>query len=145
MHWIDELIEESGRELALLVAVIATTGSLFTSQILGWAPCELCWYQRVFMFPLIPILGATIIWENRNLETLSIGLAAIGAPIALFHHLLVRFDPTQGCGIALPCSMQYQFDLGIVAVRPMYLPLLSFIAFGLIIVILWRRHQLLSG
>lgn len=144
MHWIDELIEESGRELALLVALIATTGSQFTSQILGWAPCELCWYQRVFMFPLTPILGATIIVENRNLEKLSIALAAIGAPIALFHHLLVRFDPTQGCGFALPCSMQYQFDLGVIAIRPMYLPLLSFIAFSLIIIFLWRRFSLIS-
>ena len=43
--------------LAWLIATLATLGALFMSEIMGLAPCVLCWYQRIFMFPLV------IIWH----------------------------------------------------------------------------------
>src|SRR5947207_1902461 len=37
---------------AFLVAAVATGGSLFFSEIAGFVPCELCWFQRICMYPL---------------------------------------------------------------------------------------------
>jgi len=90
------------------------------------------------MYPLVPLLGTTLVVSYQRLKDMAFLLAIIGALISLFHHLFVRFDPTQGCGFALPCSMQYQLNLGVVILRPMYLPLLSFVAFTLIALLLWR-------
>lgn len=131
-----DLIDEIGIEIAFLIALIATASSLFTSQILGWSPCVICTYQRVFMYPLTLTLGIAVFYSRKIWRYVSIGLAAVGAPISLYHHLFVRFDPTQGCGFALPCSMDFQFNFGFLYLRPMYIPLLSFIAFLIILLIL---------
>ncbi|WP_288254060.1 disulfide bond formation protein B [uncultured Hydrogenophaga sp.] len=39
------------------VALAATLGALFIGEIMGMTPCLLCWYQRIFMFPLAIVLG----------------------------------------------------------------------------------------
>jgi disulfide bond formation protein DsbB len=46
-------VDALGYELwtAFVVAAIATGGSLF-SEIAGFIPCELCWFQRICMYPL---------------------------------------------------------------------------------------------
>ena len=45
---------------AFLVAMAATLGALFIGEVLGQMPCTLCWYQRIAMFPLVPILGLSL-------------------------------------------------------------------------------------
>jgi hypothetical protein len=44
----------------LLIALAATLGALFIGEVLGQMPCTLCWYQRIAMFPLVPILGLSL-------------------------------------------------------------------------------------
>ncbi len=138
------LIDEAGIEIAFLIGLIATAGSLFTSQILKWSPCTLCLYQRVFMYPLVLILGIAVLWRNIWLRRVALSLAVAGAPISLYHHLLVRFDPTQGCGLAIPCSMGYQFNLDFFVLRPMHVPLSAFIAFMAIALVLGFKEFIYS-
>ena len=45
---------------AFLIALAATLGALFIGEVLGQMPCTLCWYQRIAMFPLVPILGLSL-------------------------------------------------------------------------------------
>ena len=116
---------------AFLVAAAAALGSLYASQVSGWQPCDLCLYQRIFMYPLVIILGFYL-WNNRRPAAGWVLLPVIGFAVSLYHHLLVRFDPTQSCGFALPCSMEHGFYLGAFALQPMYLPLLAAIAFAVI-------------
>jgi len=123
-----------GRRLAFLIALTATVASLATSLIFGWSPCELCSLQRIFMYPLVPILGV-MVWTESGSRWWVIIPALIGLLIASYHHLLVRFDPTQGCGLALPCSMEFGWYIGPVALQPMYLPLLAGLAFLSVIVV----------
>lgn len=122
-----------GRVLAFLIALIATVASLITSLVFGWSPCDLCTAQRVFMYPLVLILGV-MVWTARGSRWWVIIPACIGLLTASYHHLLVRFDPTQGCGFALPCSMEFGWYIGPIALQPMYLPLLAAIAFFAIII-----------
>src|SRR5262245_21617994 len=69
--WIDDLVDllsVSSRHIALLAAWIATCGSLFFSEVLGWRPCELCWYQRILMYPLAILLAIGIFRRDRGLH-----------------------------------------------------------------------------
>lgn len=54
------------RHIALLAAMLATVGSLFFSEVLGWIPCELCWYQRILMYPLTVLLFIGIWRDDRK-------------------------------------------------------------------------------
>lgn len=124
--------QQFGRMLAFVVALIATLASLITSVVFGWDPCGLCTAQRIFMYPLVLIIGF-MLWTEKGSRWWVIIPAAIGFVLSTYHHLLVRFDPTQGCGFALPCSMDFGIYIGPVAIQPMYLPLSAGLAFLLII------------
>lgn len=129
-------VTEYGREIAFFVALVATASSLVTSQVFGWNPCRLCVFQRALMFPLLLILGWILFYDiDVSAYLLLLPLAGVG--LSLYHHLLVRFDPTQDCGFALPCVTEYGFYIGSFGVQPMYVPALAFIAFAIITISLF--------
>ncbi len=61
-------VNAASRYIALLAAWIATSGSLFMSEVLLWVPCVLCWYQRILMYPLTLILTVGILRRDRGLH-----------------------------------------------------------------------------
>jgi disulfide bond formation protein DsbB len=120
------------RLLAFTVAILAVSGSLFTSTQLGWDTCTLCLWQRFFMYPVPVIIGAAIL-NDTNWERWAVyALTGIGAVFSFAHFLLVWLDPTQTCGFALPCSFANPLYIGSFGFRPVFLPLLAFLGFGVI-------------
>ena len=72
---------------AWLVALASTGGALFIGEVLGQAPCDLCWFQRAFMFPLSVVLGLAALRGDRAVRPYALALAGIGLAIAAFHTL----------------------------------------------------------
>src|SRR3990167_11058634 len=83
-----EFIKKNLLQLALLQATLATTGSLIFSEVLKYPPCVLCWYQRIFMYPLVVILAVGIWKKDKNLPYFVLPLSIIGGIIAIYHNLL---------------------------------------------------------
>lgn len=84
-------IEERNSWLLLfswMIAVAATLTALFISEIVGQPPCDLCWFQRIFMFPLAVILGIAAFRSDPNVRFYALPLVGIGAVIAAFHSLI---------------------------------------------------------
>ena len=74
--------------LAFVVASVATGGSLFYSEIEGFVPCEFCWYQRIFMYPL-SIALLLLAWYGANRAARYVlPLAVVGAGISIYHMLI---------------------------------------------------------
>lgn len=73
---------------AWLIALVATLGSLFVSEFLNIKPCMFCWYQRVFMFPLVIILGIASYKNDVKIVPYIISFPIIGAIIAFAQTLL---------------------------------------------------------
>lgn len=88
------------RHIALLAAIIATCGSLFFSEVLFWIPCKLCWYQRILMYPLAPILLIGIARDDRGLHWYGLPLSLTGVAVSLAHYLEVLSvtPPLAVCG-----------------------------------------------
>ena len=108
-----------------VVAVVATAGSLYLSLGLGLVPCDLCWYQRILMYPLVVVLGVAA-WEDRVAVWRTAALLAVpGAGIATYHSYLQRTTTT--CTFSGPCaSIQY-------TVGPLTIPNLALLAFVLVL------------
>lgn len=81
-------ISDAGVWLALLVAAGATIGSLYFSEVAGFNPCRLCWFQRIAMYPLVPILLVGALRRDPNVRWYVVPLAAIGAAISGWHTLI---------------------------------------------------------
>ena len=113
--------------LAWLLALVSSLGALFFSEVMNLPPCVLCWWQRIFMFPLVFTLGLSLFARDSAGIRYSMLLAAIGWLVALYHFLLYSgFIPKgmQPCGPGLSCS-EISFELW----GFMTIPLMSLIAF----------------
>ena len=122
--------------IAWLIATASTIGSLFFSEIMELIPCVLCWYQRIFMFPLAIILLMGLFPYDPKVVRYAIPITLIGLLFTIYHCLLFYgFIPEdmQPCGKGVSCS-----DDGMVLFDFIPIPLLSLAAFVSITILLFR-------
>ncbi|MEH7119806.1 disulfide oxidoreductase [Neobacillus vireti] len=128
--------------LSWVAAIIAALGSLYFSEVMHFIPCTLCWYQRIFMYPLAIILGIAFYRNDEGIYRYVLPLSIIGMLISGYHTLLQKLPYLQQfemCTTGVPCSKDYINWLGFITI-----PLLAFVAFTIITVsllILARRKR----
>lgn len=120
---------------AWLVALLSTLAALFIGEVLGQAPCTLCWFQRAFMFPLAIVLGIAAFRGDSGVWRYGLPLAVVGFGIALYHALLyagVISEALQPCAATGPsCSGEGMLIFGAIPI-----PYLAVLGFGLVIIAL---------
>lgn len=118
---------------AFLISLFSMLLSLFYSDIALYTPCLLCWYQRIFMYPQVFILGLAIYKKDATVAGYSIILAAIGALIALYQVYLQfggeSFGTCSVVGSTVSCTAKYVLEFGYVTI-----PVMSLTTFLLILV-----------
>src|SRR5262245_33554230 len=116
--------------LAFVVAAFATGGSLFFSDIAHFVPCELCWFQRICMYPLSIITLLAAIARDDRVARYLLPLPAVGACVAVYHLLVQEgvFEQTNACLISAPggCATKWIEEFGFVTI-----PALALTAFAL--------------
>lgn len=125
----------SGRDGALFAAwvtsLLATGSALFIGEVMGQTPCDLCWFQRAFMFPLAVVLGVGVLVGDGTVWRYAVPLSLIGGAIAAYHSLLyadIISEPIRPCTASGPsCTDAAMVILGIP------IPYLSLVAFATIL------------
>lgn len=118
---------------ALLIAFVATAGSLFFSEVMSLPPCVLCWYQRIMMYPLILIFGVGLFRNVKESFIYGLALSCTGLVIAIYHNLLYYHlipESITPCTSGVSCTSRQIEWLGFITI-----PMLSLMAFILITVI----------
>jgi disulfide bond formation protein DsbB len=112
------------------MAVVATLGSLYYSEVAGFTPCEYCWYQRIAMYPLALILGIAAFRRDLAIRLYAIPLAATGAAISAYHYTIQHFPSlAQGsCDLFAPCSAAYVWKFDFVSI-----PFMALVSFAVVI------------
>lgn len=123
-----------------LIVTAATLGSLFFSEIMNFPPCALCWYQRIFIYPLVIMIPMGLFPFDRSVIRYSLPLVIVGWGIAFYQNLLyygIIPESLTPCSQGISCKEEYINILGILSI-----PMLSLIAFSIVtvlFVILSRR------
>ena len=117
-----------------LIAMAALFGSLFFSEVMGLKPCVLCWWQRIFIYPLAVLFLVGLLHLDRSVVRYTLPLAIIGLGFAIYHYLVYSgFIPEslQPCSEDLSCAEINLELMGFITI-----PLLSIFAYSAIIIIL---------
>ena len=128
--------------VAWLIVTASTLGSLFFSEIMELPPCSLCWYQRVFMFPLVVVLSMGLFPFDSRVVRYALPLSVLGTLVALYHVLLqggVIPESAAPCSQGVSCS-----DVDLLVLGFASIPVLSLIAFGAVtalLITLFRRSS----
>jgi disulfide bond formation protein DsbB len=120
--------------LSFLISLIATLGSLFFSEIMNFIPCSLCWYQRIFMYPLVFLFSINLLFPDDKIFKYAFPLVVVGWIISVYHNLLMlKIIPENlsPCVQGVPCSVDYLNWFGFITI-----PLLSFFAYTSILILL---------
>jgi len=133
-----EYLNNFADELSFLIAFAATSGSLYFSEIFELEPCPFCWYQRIFMYPLVVLLGTSLFLKKSSRDFV-IPLAMIGSAIAVYHIAVQAIGESiaTGCGeSAVSCSVIYIQYAGYVTI-----PVMALTAFTAIILLQWKFRK----
>ena len=135
------LVREFGANavaMAWVVSLVATSGSLYFSEGAGFVPCELCWYQRVAMYPLVVVLGVAAFRNSGLVRWYAVPLAGVGALVAIYHYALQRIPAldTGTCAPEAPCTQTWLNEFGFISI-----PFMALTAFGAILVLLLVFHR----
>lgn len=117
---------------AFIIALVATAGSLFFSEVMKLPPCVLCWYQRIAMYPLVIILMVGLLRTGKECIHYAMPLILAGLGIAFYHNLLyynIIADSIIPCTQGISCTAKQIEWLGFITI-----PFLSLAAFSLLLV-----------
>ena len=118
--------------LQFLISLFSIFGSLFFSEILKYPPCSLCWYQRIFIYPVAFIILAGVYFKSKDTNKFIFPMAWMGLIFSVYHNLIYYkiIEVIVQCSEASPCTVQQLNYLGFITV-----PLLSLAAFLALVVI----------
>lgn len=130
-----DFVRENSLGIAFVIALAATLGSLFYSEVAEFAPCKLCWYQRILMYPQVILLGIAWWKEDWGIKKYIVSMSVLGALIAAFHYY-EQVTPRQltSCdtsGFSASCSERFVTTFGYITI-----PAMSFTLFLLVIVLM---------
>jgi len=125
--------QQIGPFLALGTALAAMLGSLYYSEIAGFVPCTLCWYQRILMYPLTLILLVGLIKQDGNLPDFVLPFSVLGMGFATYHYLIQVgvIEHSAVCAVGIPCDLRWVNYFGFVTI-----PFMSLTAFTMITILM---------
>ena len=130
-------MKENDKKMYLLmgqfvISLMAIFGSLFFSEVMKFPPCNLCWYQRIFIYPVALIILTGLFWGSKDTNKFASPFIIIGLIFSVYHNL-VYYKVIQiiiPCSESAPCTAEQLNYLGFVTI-----PLLSLIGFAALLVL----------
>ncbi|HRW36266.1 MAG: disulfide bond formation protein B [Acidimicrobiales bacterium] len=136
-----EAVAPQALGLAAGVALVATLGSLYLSEVADFPPCRLCWFQRIAMYPLVVVLGVGAVRRDAGARLTGAILAGLGACVSIWHLLVERYPTLESgsCDPTNPCSTKWVEEWGYLTI-----PAMALSGFALILVLLAAARPTVS-
>ncbi|RJR14012.1 disulfide bond formation protein B [Candidatus Parcubacteria bacterium] len=128
-RWVVTKVETWGMWKLLLLSFGGSLLTLYYSEILGYPPCPLCWWQRVFLYPQVALFAVAIWKREKLIVDYTIVLSGLGFLVALYHHALQVLPsgslpcPAEG---TVSCAQRFVFEFGYITFPLMAATLFAF-------------------
>jgi len=129
------LLKDYTFHIGFLVALMAVLLSLFYSEIVGYPPCELCWIQRIFLYPQLVLFGMELYKKERSIIDFSIVFAVLGSITSIYHIFIENGGSSSiACSVTnavstgeVSCATRYIYEFGYITMPIMALTMSVFI------------------
>ena len=125
---------------AFIVALISTLGSLYYSDVLGYVPCVLCWWQRIFMYSQVLLFGTALVKGDRNVARYGLVFSLVGGFLAGVHSYLqgavLENGFCEAVGYSVSCTQNFGVSYGYITI-----PFMALTAFVLIAGLCWNSRR----
>lgn len=138
---LSEFLEDYGGWLAFIVAAVAMLGSLYYSEVAGFLPCRLCWYQRILMYPLVSITLVGALRRDDYLPGYVLPLSILGMCVSTYHYLMEKgvVPASTTCSADVPCNVTYVNYFGFITIA--FMALVAFTLITLIMLGTWNAYR----
>lgn len=131
-----QLVQDWGLWAMFVLVLFTVSATLLYSEVIGIVPCGFCWFERIFLYPQLFILGVALYTKDKLAAKYTFALSVIGFLIALYHHYVQmggsQFIACPTTGPGADCAKQIMLEFGFIT-----FPMLAVIGFGFIIVVSW--------
>jgi disulfide bond formation protein DsbB len=138
----NKFILENGLYICWFISLVATGGSLYFSDVVGYPPCTYCWYQRILMYPNVILLGIAAVRRDHRQVLYTLPLSVLGIGMSSFHYLTQKTGllKTVGhsCGI-IPCDTTYINWFGFITIP--FLALTAFVLLTIMQILILRAMR----
>lgn len=125
---------------SFLLSFGAAAGSLYYSNMVGYAPCELCWFQRIFLYPQFFLFGVALWGRYRDVWKYSLPMSLAGAYVAAYQYYGQMFNvgvlPCDTVGGVSSCAQRYFLEFGYIT-----MPMMALSVFVLFIVFYFLERK----
>lgn len=112
--------------LGFIVSLIAVAGSLFYSNGVGFEPCYLCWWQRIALYPMLPLFLVAFLKKDRGVFKYILPLALVGLVLSTYHaYVQWGGNPLIPCDATASCAKLYVYAYGYVTIPTMSLTIVA--------------------
>lgn len=139
--------QEKGLLVAFVVSLLAVVGSLIYSDVIGYEPCKLCWFQRIFMYPQVILMGLALWRRDQWMKVYGFILSVVGALVAAFHYtgqLGLTPLPCSAVGYSASCAERFVMEFGYITIPMMALSAFLLIAAALSLSVKFRSSAPLA-
>ena len=109
---IGSAVVQRRNELTALVAVVATLGSLYFSEVANFVPCRLCWFQRIAMYPIAVVAVVGAVRRDTGVRWYVVPLAVLGGAVAAYHSMIELgwLSDSESCALFGPSCADVWFE-----------------------------------
>jgi disulfide bond formation protein DsbB len=129
--------------LGFLISFLGMVMSLFYSEVVNYIPCDLCWYQRIFMYSQVFLFAYAWYRKDRAILPYTLLLSLFGLAIGIYHHMLqIGFDLMKPCSsapFAVDCAKPSFIEYGFVTFPLMSVVLFGFLSLLMIVAMKFRK------
>jgi disulfide bond formation protein DsbB len=115
-----EVVRPNALVLATVVALVTVSGSLYMSEVADFEPCRLCWIQRGFIYPMLPVLAVAAWRDAVRVRLFAVPWLLVGVCVSAWH-VFVEWRPSAevACDPENPCSIIWIREFGYVTIPTM--------------------------
>lgn len=129
--------------IGFVTAFAGAVLTLFYSEYLLYKPCDLCWFQRIFLYPQIVLFGLALYKKDFGIYVYTLALSLIGLVIAIYHHALQIgyniYKPCSEAPFAVDCAKPSFIEYGFVTFPFMAVVLFGFLAILAVVAMRFSR------